>query len=170
MKQIILLFTLMLIVCSASAQYNTTSESATAASTGSGLSYSHGTFYLNGQALEKSQLQSTLGSDLYSQYKKGRGLKTAGITCTIVGGAFTTFGLIGVISGINSDSAGETLAEGTIGTVCAIGGAVVLIPGIIMWISGNSRIKKVPLTYNSSRNYAVTLTPASSGAGIAVNF
>ncbi len=163
MKQIILLFALMLMAISAAAQTNTST-------TQSGLTYSKKTFYLDGKAISKNQLMNVLGDDLFKKYKKAKGLKTAGIVCTAAGGALLAGGLVGIITAESSDSFSDIFAGGIIGVPCAMIGAAVTIPGIIMWCSGNKKIKKIPIAYNSKNHPTAYLTPASSGMGVALNF
>lgn len=163
MKHLVLFAAFMLVAVSASAQKaGSVSES--------GLSYSHKTFYLDGQAVPSSQLMNVLGDDLYGQYRHAKGVRTAGIVCTSVGGAFLAGGLIGLAAASGSDSAGETLSGGIVSTYTAIAGGVVLIPGIIMLCTGNSKIKKIPVTYNAKNHSVAYLAPASSGMGVALNF
>jgi len=163
MKQIITLFAFLLMTVSASAQTKSTV-------TESGLSFSKNTFYMNGQAIDKNQLVNVLGNDLYSTYKKGKGLRTAGIVCTATGVPVLITGGILIATASSSNSAGEIFADGIIGVPVAIGGAVVAIPGIIMWCVGSSRIKGIPVQYNSKNGKTAYLAPASSGMGLALNF
>lgn len=162
MKRVVVFLAVMLIAVSASAQKSSVTET--------GLSYSHKIFYLDGQAVPSSQLMNVLGDDLYQSYRKGKGLRTAGIVCTSVGGVFLAGGIIGIASAAGSDSAGGVLSGGIVGTYSAIAGGVVLIPGIIMLCSGNSRIKKIPVTYNARNHSVAYLTPASAGVGVALRF
>lgn len=163
MKQGIVVFlAFMLMTVAASAQVNPSAAE-------SGLSYSKRTFYMDGKAIPGSQLSNVIGEDLFQTYRKAKGLRTAGIVCTATGGTLLTGGLIGVISAATSDSTGDIFVGGFFGTPCALLGCAVAIPGVVMWCVGSSRIKRIPVTFNS-KNRTAYLTPSSSGMGLALNF
>lgn len=163
MKHIVIIFSFILMAVSASAQVNPSAP-------GAGLSYSHKTFYLDGQALSGDQVVNVLGNDMYSAYRKARGLKTAGIICTAAGGACLVGGGIGLICAGTSDNVGDTIVGTFIGAPLAVGGGVIAVSGIVMWCVGSSKIKKIPVTYNSRTHSTAYLTPASTGMGLALNF
>lgn len=162
MKHVILFFSFMLMAVSASAQVNPSAAE-------SGLTFSHNTFYLDGQAIPSSQLPVVLGQDAYQTYRNAKGLKTAGIICTSVGGVALVGGLIGMVCGFASGSAGGVV-NGVFGTAAVIAGGSVAIPGIVLWCVGGSAIENIPLEYNSKNHRTAYLAPASSGMGLALNF
>lgn len=143
-----------------------------------------------GQKLTKEQA-ATLFSNVngedyggkYLQYRKGYktglGLSIGGASLAAVG---STVFLGGAVSGLivaipsgmsgNDEMVKRVDAAITAGTICAISGAAIMLAGIPTAVVYQKRIKKMASEYNASnvQKPIVTIGPARSGVGLALNF
>lgn len=76
-----------------------------------------------------------------------RGMRRSGIILTSIGGAFLLAGTAGVIYGntLEKDSLDSDFTQ-FIGATAIIGGGAGTLAGLTLWIIGNNKMKKYPLS------------------------
>lgn len=143
-----------------------------------------------GQKLTKEQaatLFSNVSGEDYGEkylqyrkgYKTGLGLSIGGASLAVVGSTVFLGGAVSaLIMGIPLALAGETEMPSGVdvaiatGAVSAISGAAIMLAGIPTAVVYQKRIKKMASEYNASnvQKPIVTIGPARSGVGLALNF
>jgi len=168
MKKVILILALVLSTVTAMAQINTSL-------TGGELSREGNKLFLDGKQISTTEMPSVLGSDLYSLYRRGKTQKLVGAICLPVGCVLGGLGVTLIVDCNKADdSVGQEFANALIGkpfgyAMLIIGGGAA-ITGIAFLCSGSKKQANVVLGYNNTHKYAMTLSPASSGFGLAFNF
>jgi len=125
------------------------------------LEYRGGSFYQNGQKIEKERLCSILGEQAYDKYyKPANALRITGITLLSVGGAAIAscagLTIAGIIETKNNNVETGQSQLTLLGSAIGLGGAVIATGGGICLGAGNRRMKKI--------------TYSSYGAGLALVF
>lgn len=140
------------------------------------LSVSHDTFCLNGMPLDDGQVLDLLGKEVYDhEYLPAKKkLKTAG-TLEYIGGTMIGFGIGCAIGDLLSNTiyGGELNAKSYITYGCiSLAGVVPAIIGSRMSRNGMATYARIAESYNRNTGKVteLTLSPAKSGLGIALNF
>jgi len=168
MKKTILLLAFALSAITAMAQIKTSL-------TGGELSREGNKLFLDGKLLSTTEIPSVLGSDLYSLYRRGKTQKLVGGICIPVGCVIGGLGTWMIVDCNKSEEsvAGEivnSMLGRPFGYAFMIIGGGAAITGIVFLCSGSKKQANVVLGYNNTHKYAMTLSPASSGLGLALNF
>ena len=124
--------------------------------------------FLGTQQLDNYGIQSAFAehSDLYFQYRKGIKQKKWGMISLCVGGGLFA---IGAGIGISGEDDGPA--------ACCIGGLVLMLPSIPLFIIGNKNIKNAANQYNSRNSLAnrssdveLSLALVQNGVGLRLTF
>jgi len=167
-KKIILILAFVLSAVTAMAQVNTSF-------TGGELSREGNKLFLDGKQLSTTEMPSVLGSDLYNLYRRGKTQKLVGSICIPVGCLIGGLGTwIIVDCNKSEDTAALEVANSLFakpfGYAFLIFGGGAAITGIVFHCLGSNKQTNVVVGYNNTHKYAMTLSPASSGLGLALNF
>lgn len=141
---------------------------------GNTLSRQGKNLYLDGRPLVGDEIRSVLGDNLSKVYRKGKTQKLLG-TIFLPTGCVALLGGVTIFVDYYSISSKTGMIFARIFTVplgvlaCGFGGGLA-ITGIVMLCAGNNNLNNVVIGYNTSNKYALTLSPSSSGIGLALNF
>ena len=167
MKKVFIILTLILMSVSLSAQV-----------AGGKVTYKMGSFYLDGQKIEKERLADVFGYN-YPDAKKVLSRRAKGIRQVCIGGALTVTGVAWSAAFGNSDF--EHLdPDDFVDSIIMAGylwGPITAVSGFVMATIGSVRLATIPLkghnvakAYNKRNDIALNFGATNSGAGISLVF